>query len=180
MNFYPSPASMQKQAFVELFGGVYEHSPWIVEQAWEQGLSLQHDDLENLARLMSGIVEAASEQQQMDLICAHPDLAGRAAQAGELTLESNSEQTGAGIDQCNAREFALFQKLNTAYREKFNFPFIMAVKGADRHQILQAFEARLPNDKDSEFRRALDQVHKIASFRLSDIAETSALSGNSK
>jgi len=180
MNFHPSPASMQKQAFVELFGGVYEHSLWIAEQAWEQGLSSPHDQLENLAQLMSGIVEAASEQRQMDLICAHPDLAGRAAQAGELTSESNSEQAGAGIDQCNAQEFALFQKLNDAYREKFNFPFIMAVKGANRHQILQDFTARLPNDKDSEFRRALDQVHKIAGFRLSDIANMNAPSSNSK
>lgn len=174
MNFHPSPAGMRKQDFVKLFGGVYEHSPWIAEQAWEQGLSPRHDELENLAQLMSDIVEDASDQQQMDLICAHPDLAGRAAKAGELTAESSIEQSGAGIDQCNAEEFTLFQRLNGAYREKFNFPFIMAVKGANRHQILQAFEARLPNDKEWEFRQALNQVHKIAEFRLIDIAVTGA------
>lgn len=172
MNFHPPLSDMTKQAFVERFGGVYEHSPWIAEQAWEQGLGSQYDTLEELAQLLSGIVENASEQQQMDLICAHPDLAGQAAQAGELTTESNSEQSGAGIDQCNAEEFALFQKLNSAYREKFGFPFIMAVKGANRHQILRAFEVRLPNDIESEFRQALDQVHEIAGFRLSDIAQT--------
>lgn len=176
MIFHPTPADMQKQAFIKLFGGVYEHSPWIAEQAWEKELGPQHDTLETLAELFSGIVENASFRQQMDLICSHPDLAGRAAQAGELTAESSSEQSGAGIDQCNAEEFALFQALNEAYREKFNFPFIMAVKGANRYQILRAFEARLPNDKNHEFRHALDQVHKIAGFRLCDIAQASTQS----
>ena len=171
---------MQKSAFVDVFGGTYEHSPWIAEQAWEQGLAPMHDQLENLAKLLSDIVESAGKQQQLTLIRAHPDLAGRAAQAGELTIESSSEQSAAGIDQCNAEEFALFQTLNQAYQKKFEFPFIMAVKGANRHQILRAFEARLPNDKNQEFREALNQVHKIAGFRLNDIAQTGIHSNHSE
>ena len=171
--FAPSPASLNTGAFISLFGGVYEHSEWIAEQAWKQGIDTSHDSVEGLAAALSSIVNTAPAQKQLKLILAHPDLAGKAAQAGELTSESSVEQSGAGIDLCTAREFAQFQKYNQAYRAKFNFPFIMAVKGANRHQILEAFEQRLPNNYEEEFAQALRQIHKIARFRLEDIAQGS-------
>jgi OHCU decarboxylase len=173
MMFKISPSGMHKDEFVKVFGGVYEHSPWIAEKAWELGLTSSHDSPEDLAQLMSGIVNLADTGKQLDLVLAHPDLAGKAAQAGELTTESSSEQSGAGIDQCNALEFEQFQQFNRAYRAKFEFPFIMAVKGSNRHQILQAFEQRLPNNYETEFKQALEQIHKIAQFRFAEIARDS-------
>jgi len=169
MKLSTPTSSMSKEQFVDTFGGVYEHSPWIAAQAWETGLNQSHNTLNGLATLLAGIVDAAPSEQQLALINAHPDLAGKAAQAGELTAESSSEQAGAGIDQCSAEEFAQFQQFNQAYRDKFDFPFIMAVKGARRRQILQAFEQRLPNDYQTEFQQALKQIHRIANFRLTDI-----------
>lgn len=171
MKFSVSPTSLEKNEFVKVFGGVYEHSAWIAEQAWSHGLNTSHDSLEGLAKLMSGVVNASTAQQQLDLILAHPDLAGKAAQAGTLTSESNREQSSAGIDLCSAKEFQQFQQFNQAYHAKFKFPFIMAVKGANRHQILNAFQQRLPNNYQKEFQQALQQIHKIAQFRLTDIAQ---------
>lgn len=170
--FATSPASLNTGEFINLFGGVYEHSRWIAEQAWKQGLDSSHDSVEGLAAALTRIVDTAPAQQQLKLILAHPDLAGKAARAGELTPESSVEQSGAGIDLCNAQEFAQFQKYNQAYRAKFSFPFIMAVKGANRFEILRAFERRLPNSYEAEFAQALQQIHKIARFRLEDIAQT--------
>jgi len=172
VKFLPSPSTLSKQAFIERFGGVYEHSPWIAAHAWDQGLGAEHDTVDILAATLADIVDQASQQQQLDLIRAHPDLAGKAAKAGELTQASSQEQSGAGIDQCNTEEFARFETFNRAYRVKFEFPFIMAVKGADRHQILTAFERRLPNRYTQEFTEALTQIHKIARFRLEDMART--------
>ena len=174
MKLSVSPTNVRRAEFVATFGGVYEHSPWIAEQAWEQGLGTSHNNLEGLAELMSNIVNTAAKEQQLDLILAHPDLAGKAAQAGELTVESSNEQSGAGINLCSAKEFKQFQDFNQAYRAKFNFPFIMAVKGANRHKILYAFEQRLPNDYESEFKQALQQIHKISRFRLEEIAQNTA------
>jgi len=170
--FATSPASLNTDIFIGLFGGVYEHSEWIAEQAWKQGLDSSHDTVEGLAAALSSIVDTVPAQQQLELILAHPDLAGKAAQAGNLTPESSVEQSGAGIDLCNAQEFAQFQKYNQAYRAKFNFPFIMAVKGTNRFEILRAFEQRLSNSYEAEFAQALQQIHKIARFRLEDIAQT--------
>ena len=106
---------------------------------------------------------------QRALICAHPDLAGKAAVHGELTAASASEQAGAGISQCSQIEFAHFTQLNEAYKTKFSFPFIKAVKGSDRHQILAAFEARMDHGVDTEFAQALTEINKIASFRMADM-----------
>ena len=102
----------------------------------------------------------------MGVLRAHPDLAGKLAQSGALTEESTSEQAGAGLDQCSAAEFKEFTDLNTIYREKFGFPFILAVKGRHRTEILQNFRDRVPNDIATEFREALNQVHQIAKMRL--------------
>ncbi len=165
------PPDLDEDTFMDLFGGVYEHSAWIAQKAWAQGLSVSLNTVSDLATVLARIVDSATRQQQLKLILAHPDLAGKAAQAGQLTTESSSEQSGAGIHLCNAEEFKRFQKFNRAYRAKFNFPFIMAVKGANRFQILEAFEQRLPNSYEEEFTQALLQIHKIARFRLEDIAQ---------
>lgn len=158
-----------RATFTAAYGGVYEHSPWVAETAWDQRTGANIDTLDNLRAMMRDVVEHGSEAQQMTLICAHPDLAGKAAVAGDLTKESRSEQSGAGLDQCSADEFDEFQKLNADYKTKFGFPFIIAVKGHDRHSILAAFRARLNHDRAREFRTALDEIHKIAGFRLADL-----------
>ncbi len=151
--------------FVARYGGIYEHSPWVAERvaALLDGGTV---DLETLARLMADCVDNASKEQQLDLIRAHPDLAGRAQVAGELTADSTEEQSSAGLDKCSTEEYARFQELNDLYKSKFDFPFVMAVRNSDRQQILEAFAARLENDVDTEFEAALEQIHTIARLRL--------------
>ncbi len=155
---------MDKTAFIDKFGGVYEHSEWIAAQAYDDGADPQ--DVEALAQVMRRIVEEAGEDAQLALLRAHPDLAGKLAKSGALTEESTSEQAGAGLDQCSEAEFAEFTQLNTAYKEKFDFPFILAVKGRNRQEILENFRTRIHNTRAVEFREALDQVHQIARLRL--------------
>jgi OHCU decarboxylase len=151
--------------FAERFGGVYEHSPWVAERA-EAVLDGRDVDAELLANLMADCVDNASVERQLELIRAHPDLAGRAQVAGELTADSSEEQSKAGLDQCTADEFETFQSLNAAYKEKFDFPFIMAVRESTRGEILEAFAARIDNDYNAEFETALQEIHKIARLRL--------------
>jgi OHCU decarboxylase len=155
---------MEVDDFVARFAGIYEHSPWVAERV--AALATGVDDVEQLAALMADCVDNASTEQQLALIRAHPDLAGRAQVAGELTAESTVEQTSAGLDRCTSDEFERFQSLNTAYWEKFGFPFVMAVRGSDRAEILDTFAARLQNDYDLEFETALIEIHKIARLRL--------------
>jgi OHCU decarboxylase len=114
-------------------------------------------------------VETTPRERKLELLRAHPDLAGRLAIRGDLTPSSTREQASARLDACTPAEFDRFQELNAAYREKFGFPFIMAVRGKDRTEILAAFERRVHNDADAEFRAALDEVHKIALLRLGDL-----------
>lgn len=161
---------MGKSQFVATFGGVYEHSAWIAEAVYNNGLSENEDTVESLSQLFQAVLAAASKEQKLTLINAHPDLAGKAAAEGKLTKESTSEQSGAGIDKCTAEEYARFQTLNAAYKDKFKFPFIKAVKGSNRHIILAAFEERIHNDWDTEYQQAIDEINKIALFRLEDIA----------
>ena len=162
---------MTQNEFVEFFGGVYEHSPWIPKYAWHNGLNEQHNTPEGLSEIMMEVVANADNIKILALINAHPDLAGKAAIDGELTEESTSEQSGAGIDQCNTEEFEKFQYYNNAYKEKFGFPFIMAVKGSNRHQILDAFDVRIENDEETELKQAVSEINKIAQFRLEALAE---------
>ncbi len=169
-RFAISPHTMEVDAFVARFGGVYEHSPWIALKTWQQGLGSQHGAVDTLAATMAAIVMAADDNLQLALIKAHPDLAGKAAARGELTEDSTSEQSGAGIDQCSDAEFERFQGYNEAYQLKFGFPFIMAVKGSNRHLILAAFEQRLGNDLKTEKEKAIEEIHKIARFRLEALA----------
>lgn len=160
------PSSLQRDAFVAAFADIYEHSPWVAEQAYDQGVDESLDEIEVLHQRMSRILLNAPRETQLALINAHPDLAGKAAVRGELTASSTSEQAGAGIQQCTAEEFARFTELNAAYKDKFGFIFIMAVKGSNRHQILAAFEERLHNTPQQEFERAVSEINKIALFRL--------------
>jgi OHCU decarboxylase len=168
--FETSPSSMTAELFVDVFGGVYEHSPWVAERAWSQGIDAQHNTPAGLSETMQQVIANADDKILLELINAHPDLAGKAAAKGELTPESTSEQAGAGIDQCTSEEYEQFQTLNEEYKAKFGFPFIMAVKGSNRHLILAAFVERLPNDPATEFQRAIDEINKIARFRLDAIA----------
>lgn len=161
---------MDKSQFVATFGGVYEHSAWIAEAVYDNGLSDNENTVESLSQCFQTVLAAASKAQKLTLINAHPDLAGKAAAEGTLTKESTSEQSGAGIDQCTAKEYERFQTLNAAYKDKFKFPFIKAVKGSNRHIILAAFEERIHNDWDTEYQQAIDEINKIALFRLEDIA----------
>jgi OHCU decarboxylase len=155
---------MDAHDFIARYADIYEHSPWVAERV--APLVTEGDDTEQLAMLMADCVDNASMEQQLELIRAHPDLAGRAQIAGELTAESTVEQASAGLDRCSPEEFERFQRLNEAYRDKFDIPFVMAVRGSNRSQILDAFAARLENDYDLEFETALAEIHKIARLRL--------------
>lgn len=166
----PAPSRCSLEMLTHHYGDVYEHSPWVAEAAWQQGLNEAHDAPEALAELMGLMLQQASSEQQIDVIRAHPDLAGKAAISGALTQDSTSEQAGAGLDQCSIDELARFEYLNEAYKEKFGFPFIVAVKGLDRHEILAAFEKRLNNDAATERQTAIGHIIRIACFRLIDRA----------
>ena len=155
---------METHDFIARYGGIYEHSPWVAEQV--APLATELDDVECLATLMADCVDNAESENQLKLIRAHPDLAGKAQVAGELTADSSAEQASAGLDQCSKVEYERFQALNDAYKEKFGFPFVMAVRDSRRDEILDAFSARLKNDYDLEFETALEEIHKIARLRL--------------
>ncbi len=155
---------MDKHDFISRFGSVYEHSPWVAEQVAAVARGI--DDPAVLAELMADCVDNADHERQLALIRAHPDLAGKARVAGELTADSNAEQASAGLDRCSKVEYEKFQALNEAYKQKFGFPFVMAVRGKTREEILEAFSRRLQNESDLEFETALQEIHTIARLRL--------------
>lgn len=152
-----------RESFVERFGGIYEHSAWVAEQCFDAAVD---SGLDEIAEIFARCVDAAGSDRKLALIRAHPDLAGRAAVRGELTEESTDEQASAGIDQCTQSEYEQFVAFNSAYKDKFGFPFVMAVRGSNRHKILAAFAERIENDRDTEFTTAIRQIHKIARLRL--------------
>ncbi|MDN5924520.1 MAG: 2-oxo-4-hydroxy-4-carboxy-5-ureidoimidazoline decarboxylase [Xanthomonadales bacterium] len=162
----PPPSHATEAEFVSRFAGVYEHSAWVAHAAWADGIHSEHDTVHGLAQLLAAQVNSADAATKLALICAHPDLGGRAARTGTLSTDSAREQASAGLDACTEAEFARLQTLNTAYRDKFGFPFIIAVKGMQRSDILTAMESRLANDPATERDRALDEIHKIARLRL--------------
>jgi 2-oxo-4-hydroxy-4-carboxy-5-ureidoimidazoline decarboxylase len=157
---------LERDRFVALFGGVFEHAPWVAEAAYEAG---PFASLEALHAAMVDAMRRAPRERQLALIRAHPDLAGRAAIAGTLTAASSAEQASAGLDQCTPAEFERFRDLNDKYKEKFGFPFIMAVKGRTRQEILGAFEQRLDRSSETEFEEALNQIARIARLRLAGL-----------
>ena len=162
------PSRMDRNTFVTHFGQIFEHSPWIPAQAWDRGLGRDADTAEGLHRSLCAVLREADERQQLELIRAHPDLAGKLAQAKQLTEDSTREQASAGLDRLTSTEVARFTELNDAYRARFGFPFVIAVKGLSKDDILAAFERRLVNDPDTERRTALDQIERIALLRLKE------------
>ena len=152
-------------AFTARFGDVAENSPWVAETAFEAG---PFGDREALVDAFVSALRRASRDVQLALLRAHPDLAGRAAMAGGIAEDSRREQAGAGLDRLTAAEFARFRDLNTRYRERFGFPFILAVKGATKDVVLAAFEARIDNDAETERAAALANVERIVRFRIED------------
>jgi OHCU decarboxylase len=163
------PTALSRDEFVAAFGPVYEHSPWIAEATWDQGLRDSHNTAQGLHEIMAAIVDIANKEARLALLRAHPDLAGKLAVKGELTEQSSNEQAGAGLDQCTAEEFAEFQKLNSRYKTSFGFPYILAVSGRGRLEILENFRSRIDNSPDDEFAEAMTQVHRIARIRLDQI-----------
>lgn len=149
--------------FAATFGDIAEHSPWVATGA---ATRRPFANREAMIGAFDAAMRAADEAHQLALIRAHPDLAGRAAIAGELTVDSTAEQKGAGLDTLTAAEFERFTSLNTRYKAKYHFPFIFAVKGATKDMILAAFEARLKNSEKAEFEMALTQIARIFRFRL--------------
>ena len=157
---------MSAAQFVQALGGIYEHAPWVAEQAAAQR---PFASAAALTAAMRKAVDTAGEDAQLKLVRAHPELAGKAAVRGELTAESTREQSGAGLNQCTPEEFERLQSLNAQYNAKFGFPFILAVRGYDRHGIIENFSKRVENDRDTELRTSLEQIHRIAGFRLHDL-----------
>lgn len=156
-----------RQEFVDRFGGVFEHSPFLAERACDAGAFEGDLTAKVVHAALTAQFRAASEAERLGVLRAHPDLAGKLAIAGELTADSRNEQAGAGLDRLSPAEHARFTELNNAYTQKFGFPFIIAVKGLNRHDILSAFETRIGNDAAQEFATATAQVEKIAWLRLS-------------
>ncbi|HRJ69682.1 MAG TPA: allantoinase PuuE [Beijerinckiaceae bacterium] len=162
------PSTMSPAIFIERYGDIFEHSPWVAAAAHRKGLGSGGDTAAGLHARMVSALHAGTREQKLALIRAHPDLAGRLALAKQLTVDSTKEQASAGLDTLSAAELARFTELNDAYKAKFGFPFIKAVKGATKDIILSAFEERLPNDPAKEFDAALAEIEKIAMFRLKD------------
>lgn len=163
------PSTLDKDTFVAKFGGVFEHSPWIAERAWDGELGPAHDTAIGLHSALARVFRSAYEAERLDVLTAHPDLAGKLAAAKKLTADSTAEQASAGLDALTDDERAAFTDLNSRYVEKFGFPFIIAVKGLGKADILKAFETRIDNDRDTEFATACKQVERIALLRLKDI-----------
>lgn len=154
---------LDRETFVRMLGGIFEHSPWVAEGSWERR---PFADLDGLHRAMVEVMRGAGRERQLVLIRAHPELAGAAARRGDLTEASRQEQGSAGLATADDEELARFRALNEAYRGTFGFPFIMAVKGRSRAEILAAFEERLQHTPEAEFERALDEIARIARLRL--------------
>ncbi|HEY6251254.1 MAG TPA: 2-oxo-4-hydroxy-4-carboxy-5-ureidoimidazoline decarboxylase [Candidatus Angelobacter sp.] len=154
--------SLSRESFIAALGWVFEHSPWVAERAW---LRRPFPDLDHLHTAMTGEVERATREEQLALLRAHPDLGTRA----RISDASAGEQSGAGLDRLTPEEYQRLQGQNTAYREKFGFPFLYAVKGSTKYDILRALDQRLEATPSEEYRQALNQVYRIALFRLKEV-----------
>ncbi len=183
-RFPPSPRSpganaqgvrsseMKKDTFVEAFGGIFEHSPWVAKRAYKLELGPVHDTAAGLHNALCRAFRSASEEERLGVLTAHPDLAGKLAQAERLTEASTEEQASAGLDALTDEERTTFEKLNSDYTGKFGFPFIIAVKDNTKASILEAFQRRIENDRDTEFAEACRQVERIARLRLDAMFES--------
>ena len=163
------PSEMDHDAFVRAYGGIFEHSPWVAERAFKLELGPAHDTAVGLHNALARAFRAVSPDDRMGVLRAHPDLAGKLAQAKRLTAESTSEQASAGLDALTDDERDRFTRLNDRYTGKHGFPFIIAVRDHDKPSILAAFQRRLNNDTETEFSEACRQVERIALYRLKDL-----------
>ncbi len=157
--------AMDTATFVAVFGDVAEHSPWVAERA---STVRPFASKRAMIEAFGEEVREAGPEQKIALLRSHPDLAGKAAIAGELAAESKREQAGAGLDQLTADEFTRFTDMNATYRDRFGFPFILAVKGATKDKILDSFAERVTRDPEAEFAMAIGEVVKIISFRIDE------------
>ena len=156
---------MTAAEFTASFGDVAEHSPWVAERA---AGARPFADRDAVALAFAAALRGATRDERLAVLRAHPDLAGRAAVSGDLSEDSRKEQSGAGLDRLTPQEFERFTALNAAYRERFDIPFIFAVKGATKEMILAAFEERLANGREVELDNAIDNVCRIMRFRIED------------
>jgi OHCU decarboxylase len=154
--------NLRKSDFISIFGNVFEKTQWIAEKAYD---SKPYKNFEELFSKMMEIFENSKKERHLEILNAHPDLAVEK----KLTEDSKNEQKNASLNQCTDEEFVEFRKLNNEYKKKFGFPFIIAVKGKNKEEILNNFRQRLINNINLEFKEAKKQVKKIASFRLSEI-----------
>lgn len=166
---YDRPSQMPRETFVKTYGSIFEHSPWIADAAYDLELGAAHDCATGLHNALARVFRSATPEQRMSVLTAHPDLAGKLAQAKRLTAESTSEQSAAGLDALTDKEKAAFTQMNTDYVSKHGFPFIVAVRDYNKAGIMDAFRTRINNDTDVEFDTACRQVERIAELRLSSI-----------
>ena len=166
---FERPSQMTRDRFVERFGSIFEHSPWIAERAFDLELGPAHDTATGLHNALARMFRAASADERLGVLRAHPDLAGKLAQAKRLTAESTAEQASAALDALTDDERPTFQRLNDDYVARHGFPFIIAVRDNTKASILAAFNARIANDNATEFATACAQVERIAELRLKDI-----------
>ena len=163
------PSQMSREEFVAVFGHVYENSSWIAIQTWNVGLTYKDDTVTGLSGSFIDVIECSGRESQLQLLRAHPKLAERILRGVELTRASRKEQASVGLNDCSEEEFDEFQELNRLYSEKFGFPFILAVGGRHRTEILEIFRSRLVNEVEDELVEALQQVYQIAYLRLREI-----------
>lgn len=157
--------ALAREAFVARLGGIFEHSPWVAERA---AGARPFTDVGALHAAMAAAMRAASHDQQLALLRAHPELAGKAMVTKTLTADSTNEQSRSGLTNCSAEEFAQLQALNAAYNKKFGWPFILAVKHLDRATIIRIFAERLELSAADEFEACLANIEKITRWRLDD------------
>lgn len=159
---------MDQAGFVKSYGGVFEHSPWVAAAVFDHGGGLLNES-GALGDLFESVFLTADPALQLETLRAHPQLACALAAQDDLSAASQHEQAGVGLDQCSAAEYAEFARLNADYSGKFGFPFIIAVRGLTRGQILASFHQRLGNERPVEFMTALRETCRIARFRIGDM-----------
>ncbi|MDJ0832961.1 MAG: 2-oxo-4-hydroxy-4-carboxy-5-ureidoimidazoline decarboxylase [Gammaproteobacteria bacterium] len=158
--------SCDEITFISRLAGIFEHSPWVAEQVVGLRPFVSVDDLH--VAMVNAVANSSSEAK-LTLIRNHPELAGKEAETGQLTAESTREQRGAGLDQCSAEELTQLREFNRAYLERFGFPFVIAVSGLDRRQILQQMQQRLQNTQTQELETSVTQIARIARIRLDQL-----------
>ena len=159
---------MEGKKIINLLKGIYEHSAWVPEKLLSENIS-EIKTKEELELMMKKIVDNSTETEKLNLIKAHPELGTKLQKKEKLTKFSKEEQKSAGLDQCSDEEFEILTNLNNTYRSKFEFPFILAVKGLNKNQIIDNMKKRVNNLKSVEFETAINEIHKIAQLRIKDL-----------